>query len=95
MEPFNIKITHLGKEVTLTILPEEDYFKIIYYGAIVGALKNQGSEWEIIPEEDITAGDLPLFSHQQSYKEDVEPLTLNLIEVNQISLAIEKELSKA
>jgi len=35
---FNIKFGYGQKEVTLTILPQKDYFKIIYFGGIMGAV---------------------------------------------------------
>ncbi len=66
MEPFNIKIGFGENEVTLTILPaEEGYYKVIYYGGILGAIRyeNDTDGWEIVPEDEYTAGDLPLYEY--------------------------------
>lgn len=93
MEPFNIKINHLEKEITLTISPEKDYYRIIYFGGIIGAIKKLGHDWELVPEDEIEAGDLPIYDFKQSYANDQPKLTLNLPEINQIAAAIEKETS--
>jgi hypothetical protein len=64
MEPFNIKVGFGEKEVTLTILPApEGYYKVIYYGGIIGAVRpeSDGEDWEQVPDEDIVPGDLPLY----------------------------------
>ena len=64
MEPFNIKFGYGSNEVTLTILPaEEDYYKVIYYGAVIGAVRLDGDIWEPIPQEEVTSGDLPFYKH--------------------------------
>lgn len=60
MSAFNIKIRYGSNEVTLTILPlEEHLYKIIYYGGILGAVKKNHLEWDLVPKEDLEAGDLP------------------------------------
>jgi hypothetical protein len=62
MDPFNIKIKYGTQEVTLTILPtEEEYYKVIYYGAILGAVCFDGEHWDQVPLEQIAAGDLPFY----------------------------------
>jgi hypothetical protein len=64
MEPFNIKVGFGVKEVTLTILPsEEGYYKVIYYGGILGAvrLEKDTNGWEIVPDGEYDAGDLPFY----------------------------------
>ncbi|MEJ5961683.1 hypothetical protein [Pedobacter immunditicola] len=64
MEPFNIKVGYGDNEVTLTILPtKEKYYKVIYYGGIVGAIRymNDTDGWEVVPPEEVVAGDLPLY----------------------------------
>jgi hypothetical protein len=64
MEPFNIKVGYGENEVTLTILPtEEGYYKVIYYGGILGAVRyeNDTDGWEVVPPEEVVAGDLPLY----------------------------------
>ncbi len=61
-EPFNIKIGYGEKEVTLTILPVKDnYFKVIYFGKVMGAVCFNGEEWDLIEKQDVEAGDLPLY----------------------------------
>jgi len=89
MEPFNIRIPHKGKEITITIQPENDYYKIIYYGGIVGAIRNHGTDWELVAEEEITPGDLPLYDYKMGH-DDHEKLELQLFEINQIAGEIEK-----
>lgn len=66
MEVFNIKIGYGEREVTLTVLPAEaGYYKIIYFGAILGAVRYDADHhaWEKIPEEELEAGDLPFYVH--------------------------------
>jgi len=59
MEAFNIKINVAAKETTLTILPQDDEYKIIYYGGIIGALKQQNSHFTFVKPEDAVPGTLP------------------------------------
>jgi hypothetical protein len=66
MEPFNIKIEREGQEVTLTILPTDDgYYKVIYYGGILGAVKKEENTrtWTKVPDDEVIAGELPLYHH--------------------------------
>jgi len=66
MEPFNIRIEPEGQEVTLTILPTDDgYYKVIYYGGILGAVtkKELQNDWRKVPDEEVIAGELPLYHH--------------------------------
>jgi hypothetical protein len=66
MEVFNIKIGYGENELTLTILPtEEGYYKVIYYGGILGAirLEDDNETWEKVPDDELEAGDLPLYKH--------------------------------
>ena len=64
MEPFNIKIGYGANQVTLTIFPIDEYqYKVIYYGAILGAVKYDIDCWESIPSEELEADDLPLYQH--------------------------------
>lgn len=61
-EAFNIKVGYGEKEVTLTILPHpEDYYKVIYFGGIMGAVCRVDGEWDLITATEIEAGDLPLY----------------------------------
>jgi hypothetical protein len=74
MEPFNVKIGYGANEVTLTVLPtNEKEYKIIYYGAVLGAVKYQQDCWELIPLADLEAGDLPYYHH------DVNSGNINVI----------------
>lgn len=59
---FNIQIDYVGNEVTLTIVPQDDYFKVIYFGGIMGAVRLVDADWQLIDAEEIEAGDLPLYS---------------------------------
>lgn len=62
---FNIRIGYGEKEVTLTILPVRDnYYKVIYYGGIMGAVCFNGDEWNLIEKEEVEPGDLPLYEPQ-------------------------------
>jgi len=65
MKVFNVKIGFGDNEVTLTILQTEEYYKIIYYGGILGAIRLEDDKetWEKIPDEEIETGDLPLYKH--------------------------------
>ncbi len=66
MEAFNIRIGYGENEVTLTILPTSDgYYKVIYYGGILGAVRQEDDmeSWEEVPDDEIIAGDLPLYKH--------------------------------
>lgn len=89
MEPFNIRIHHQNQDITLTILPENDYYKIIYFGAIVGAIRQLKYDWELVPEEEIEPGNLPPYDHKQGYDTDSPKLELHLYEINQIAGEIE------
>lgn len=65
MKVFNIKIGFGDNELTLTILPAEEYYKVIYYGGILGAvrLESDNETWEKVPDEEVEPGDLPLYKH--------------------------------
>ncbi|WP_449437119.1 hypothetical protein [Pedobacter steynii] len=59
---FNIKIGYGQNEVTLTILPQDDYFKVIYFGGIMGAVGYADADWTLIDPEKIAPGDLPMYT---------------------------------
>jgi hypothetical protein len=62
MEPFNIRISYGTNEVTLTILPDDEgYYKVIYFGGILGAVCYDGKDWDLVERDKISAGDLPLY----------------------------------
>lgn len=66
MEPFNIRILHDSREVTLTILPEkEGYYKVIYFGGVLGAVQCnlKTKQWEFLSTGQIIVGTLPLYKH--------------------------------
>lgn len=69
MEPFNIKIGYGKNEVTLTILPtEHGYYKVIYFGGILGAVHHHPEGWQLVPPEEVIAGDLPLYESDLSHE---------------------------
>ncbi|WP_316805399.1 hypothetical protein [Pedobacter nototheniae] len=92
MSPFNIHIVHHQHNLTLTILPESDYYKIIYFGGIIGAIRNRETGWELVPEEEILPGDLPPFDYQHN-EENRPQLHLNTLQINYIAGEIENHLS--
>lgn len=62
MEPYNIRISYGSHDVTLTILPaEQGYYKVIYYGGILGGVCYDGKDWDIVGPDKIIAGDLPFY----------------------------------
>lgn len=69
MKPFNIRISYGRQQLTLTILPvADDVFKIIYYNGILGGVKKQGKQWELLSLDEVTGEDLPL--HEPKHGED-------------------------
>jgi hypothetical protein len=61
-EAFNVKINYGNQAVTLTILHHKDYFKVIYFGGIIGAVRQVDGEWELMDFQEIDAGDLPRYT---------------------------------
>ncbi len=91
MEPFNIHIQNNDDEVTLTVLPEQDYYKIVYFGGIIGAIKEFDGGWELLAEDEIEAGGLPFYDFKHGV--DNQPkLELNLPKINQIAAEIENAI---
>jgi hypothetical protein len=87
-EPFNIKIGYGENEVTLTILPvEENYYKVIYFGGVMGAVCFNGEDWDLIEKEDVEAGDLPLY--EPELKGDRLEIVLDQLTVDAIGEEIE------
>ncbi|TCC88085.1 hypothetical protein EZ428_20400 [Pedobacter frigiditerrae] len=66
MEPFNIKIRVTEKVITLTILPKDNQYKIIYFGGIIGGLKQENNNLIFIKPENIVPGSLPLYNYKQA-----------------------------
>lgn len=92
MDAFNIKIKVADREVTLTILPKGDnLFKVIYYGGILGAISyNEHHQiWEKVVDEDLIAGDLPL------YQKSTEDERVQIRFDEEIILKIGQELRQA
>jgi hypothetical protein len=61
-EAFNIKIGFGINEITLTILQHKDYYKVIYFGGIMGAVHQTDGDWELMNPEEVDAGDLPQYT---------------------------------
>jgi hypothetical protein len=90
MTAFNIDIELDDQQITLTIIPKDDYFKIVYSGGILGAIRKQESDWILLEAEEIEPGELKPLDYKQT--EDRHQITLGVAEVNQISGAIENHL---
>lgn len=90
---FNIKVGYGEKEVTLTILPSDgNYFKVIYFGALMGAVGFNGEEWELIESDELEPGDLPVYKPE--LKGERLEVTLNEATVEEIGEEIESYLSQ-
>lgn len=65
MNVFNVKIGYGQNEITLTILPAEGLYKVIYYGGVLGAVRLESDQetWEKVPDDELEAGDLPFYQH--------------------------------
>lgn len=89
MEPFNIRITAKSKETTLTMLPidNEGGFKVIYNGAILGAIKKNDTVWAALADEEVEAGDLPLYKIK--FGEENSDIELDQTTVSMIGTEIE------
>ncbi|MFA4868530.1 MAG: hypothetical protein WC623_10045 [Pedobacter sp.] len=63
MGPFNIKIGFGKNEVALKILPTTEYYIVLYYDCIVGAIKldEDGDSWEQVPDDNIAKSHIPLY----------------------------------
>ncbi|MEJ5995821.1 hypothetical protein WG904_15430 [Pedobacter sp. Du54] len=92
MQPFNIHIQNNEEEITLTIIPEKNYYKIVFYGGIIGAIEAFEGGWKLLEEEEIEAGDLPFYDYKHGV--DNQPkLELNLPKINQIAAEIENVIN--
>lgn len=83
MDAFNIKISTQEKEVTLTILPKDDEYHIIYFGGIIGALTINDETYTFIEPEKLKAGELPLYDYKKGEITE-EELILNQSHIHQI-----------
>ncbi|WP_412468087.1 hypothetical protein [Pedobacter sp. KLB.chiD] len=89
MTAFNIEINHSDLAITLTVIPKDDYFKIVYSGEILGILKKQESDWILLKAEEI---DPEILAADYKLAENNHHPTLGVAEINQISGAIENHL---
>jgi len=88
MTAFNIEIDHLDQVIKLTIIPKDDYFKIVYLGETLGAIRKQESDWILLKAEEIDPDELDV-----DYKlADGHHVFLGVAELNQVSGAIENHL---
>ena len=90
MVPFNIQIDHGDDKITLTIIPKEDYYTIVYFGGILGAIRKMGPDWILLQQEEIDPGALEHFDHKQNF--EVTRLSLGIHEINLIAGEIENHL---
>jgi len=91
MEPFNIKISIADSQITLTILPTSTYYKVIYYGGILGAVALVNNQWELVASENVEAGDLPPYhNNSDDGRKEIE---LNEKNIRLIGEEIEKSHS--
>lgn len=93
MEPFNIKISHGSRQLTLTILPlEDDVFKIIYYNGILGGVKKQRKQWELLSLDEVAGEDLPFY--EPKHGEDRIEIELTEQIADRIGVEIELHLEE-
>lgn len=93
VETFNINISHEGEPVTLTVIPENEYFKIVYFEGILGAIKNDGSDWKLLQEGEFEPGYFAPFDYKLTNHHE-KKITLGMAEINQIGGEIENHLSQ-
>jgi hypothetical protein len=90
MVPFNIQIDHGDEKITLTIIPKEDYYIIVYFGSILGAIRKMGLDWILLQQDEIDPGMLEYFDHKQNF--EGTRLSLGIHEINLIAGEIENHL---
>ncbi|WP_129715844.1 hypothetical protein [Pedobacter sp. SYP-B3415] len=61
MDAFNIHIPYDQEQITLTILPVEGGFQVIYYGRIAALVRQGENAWEKASLASTDLGDLPLY----------------------------------
>lgn len=93
MEPFNITINHLGSDLTLTVIPTANYYRLVYFGGIIGAVKKQDLSWAWVPEHEIEISELPLYDYKMGVNDPEKP-ELHQISVFEVGLAIETQLAE-
>jgi len=90
-EVFNIRLEYRTEEVTLTILPREKYYKVIYFGGVMGAVYCVAGKWNWIEAKDLEGGDLPMYIPDQ--KADRLELVPDKHVVNSIGREIELHIN--
>lgn len=52
-----------GQSVTLGCFNDchKDYYKVIYFGGIMGAVKQINEDWELMDPQEVDAGNLPQY----------------------------------
>ncbi len=89
MTAFNIVINHNDQALTLTIIPKDDYFHIVYLEEILGVIRKQESDWILLKAEEIDSEGLAV---DDKLAGNGHHLSLGVAEINQISGAIENHL---
>lgn len=83
----NIRIGYGKKEVTITLVKHRDYYKVIYFGGIMGGIQHFDGEWELMDPADVEAGDLPPYT--PDLKGDRLEMVLDEHTINAIGKEIE------
>jgi hypothetical protein len=92
MEPFNIRINYNSQELTLTILPNTDRrFTIVYFGGVLGAVRQLGDSWQLMDFHSIPESGLP--EYRSGHKNSRTEIELTSEVANYIGLKIEEFLS--
>jgi len=89
MEAFEIDINHGETIVRLTILQENDCFKIISGGRLLGAIKQEGIDWFLVEPDESSAEQR---SSDAGKSLEIDQIILGAAEVNQIAGEIENHL---
>jgi hypothetical protein len=62
MEPFNIRINYNTRDLTFTILPDDNMlFTIVYFGGVLCAIQKQEDDWVIIDQSATPTSGLPRY----------------------------------
>ena len=83
MVPFHIQIDHGDDKITLTIIPKKDYYIIVYFGGILGAIRKIGLDWILLQQEEIDPGMLEYFDHKLNA--EATQVSLGVHEINLIA----------
>lgn len=58
MTALDTEINQNDQAITLTIIPKDDYFQIIYLEETLGAIRKQESDWILMKAEEIDPEEL-------------------------------------